>query len=1646
VQYEFEGLVGGCVSATSIIRQVVVNPNPTIAITNSTPSICSGIAPSISVSSPTANALIALQSVNYGNLLNGAYASGGSLGTGGTLTEGILINNTNAPIVVSYTFSVTTSTSPSCPLTVTTQTTTVTVLPAPTLTAINSASQICSGSRTNITLNTSVAGAQVRLKSVNYGAASGSLIVGSIYTDGQVLNEVLTNATNTITTVTYEFEPIIAGCTPGLSQLVTIDVKPTPVITNTPLELQQTICSGTTLNFLPISSTGINTSYSWTSNVTGTFTGVSTSGSGVISDTPLNGANTIGYITYTITPEINGCSGTPIAFVVKVNPTPSADGSDLTICSGQNALIAINAGPANVAGTTFSWIAVPSNNVVGAINDNGSTINQVLTLTDFTVGAVTYQVEPSANGCKGPVKNITVTINPLPTVDAGVDFQVCEPVSIPVMGSVGGAATSGTWVIVSGAGSITSSSVSGNQVSATYTVAPSDIASTIVLRLETNDPDLTGPCSLVSDLLQIQINRKPTVVLPADFVVCEPFNLTTTPIDVSGIIGGSASNAIWSIVPGFGSGTLSASTLTGATVTSKYTIDPSDVGTTIRLRLTTNDPDGASGVCNAEFAEISVTINRAAVISAGPDLQLCEDVPSISLLGSQSGAPAAVVWSGGTGLFSNTSIVQPVYSFKNPSEINTSVILTITALDPDGFGPCQSVSDQMILKINPLPGVVFSGLPPGTPPQMVENNAPITLTGNKLGGIFTISPVTSVIGSTTGNLVDRVTFDPSAVELGSNIIRYTFTDPNGCTNFDSQEVFINPVTTIDFGVQGALVNSNGEFELCANLGDVKLLGFPTPSDGFPPETKFTSEGPNAAGLVIVNIGADYFIKTNGVVSDNYRIRYTFKNEFGGITFKEKSIRIFASPVAQFTSANNCIVSDVLFEDQSIVNPTPFSTAIANWQWNFGDNNFSSLQNPSKPYTQAGTYNVTLKVTTSQGCSSISAPYTLRVGDLPVADFAWSAICNNDYTVFEDKTTKVVGATPPGISVITAYTWDFGDGDVLTAGIGTIPANTHGGRTFGTYDKPQHDYELNGNYNTTLVVNTNDGCSNSMTKNVFILPYNEVEVTAGIEYLENFETNDGGWIAEAFLPPNLNPNSVAVSSWIWGIPAGDTIKSENSTKAWWTGNAGIGSTPGSSTYFKNENSVVNGPCFNLTQLKRPMVALDYFSDSEKNIDGAVLQYSTDGGVNWEIVGPLSTESFGKEGIEWYNGQGILSNPGTQLTGNYGWTDKLGKWVNARFNLDMIPVAERDQVRVRIAFRSNDGNASGFKYDGFAFDNFFVGEKKRNVLVEHFTSYPLTASSNADAYLNNLLTSQITANRSTSDFNMIQYHVNFFESDLINRDNPTDPAARALYYGVSQPPYSIMDGVLIPNRLTGITTELNKFEIDRRALVDPKFELALDTTATNNSNTISIKLTMKAKDTVNVPLVVHVALIEDDVTVPNFPAIQKKVLRKQLFGSDGETINIKFVKDQTLIKAKSDVDINVAIADPTKLLFVGWVQNKNTKEILQSIVVPAPRKKGTPIVGIKDNDPLILANLNSIQIFPNPANGVFNFGLPGEIDAGHKWKILDQRGILVFEGNFETVTNGIMPVDVSSLPNAMYYVVITGPGNTTVRKKLMIMNRN
>jgi acyl carrier protein len=171
------------------------------------------------------------------------------------------------------------------------------------------------------------------------------------------------------------------------------------------------ICSGTAAT-IALTSTVMNTTFTWTTNQVGA-TGAS-NGTGSSINQTLNNTNNInGTITYTITPTANNCTGTPISAVITVKPKPAVIPSPSTqsICSGTQTSIALSAAVNN---TTFSW-SVSNNNVTGSSIGTGNTIGQTLVATTSVAGTTTYTITPTANSCVGNNSTVIVTVTPIPS-------------------------------------------------------------------------------------------------------------------------------------------------------------------------------------------------------------------------------------------------------------------------------------------------------------------------------------------------------------------------------------------------------------------------------------------------------------------------------------------------------------------------------------------------------------------------------------------------------------------------------------------------------------------------------------------------------------------------------------------------------------------------------------------------------------------------------------------------------------------------------------------------------------------------------------------------------------------------------------------------------------------------------------------------------------------------------------------------------------------------------------------------------------------------------------------------------------------------------------------------------------------------------
>jgi gliding motility-associated-like protein len=165
----------------------------------------------------------------------------------------------------------------------------------------------------------------------------------------------------------------------------------------------------------------------------------------------------------------------------------------------------------------------------------------------------------------------------------------------------------------------------------------------------------------------------------------------------------------------------------------------------------------------------------------------------------------------------------------------------------------------------------------------------------------------------------------------------------------------------------------------------------------------------------------------------------------------------------------CLNETFQFLDQSTVT----NGTITSWSWDFGDGNTSNLQDPFHAYSASGTYNVTLDVTTSTGCTNTGA-YVATVMDLPISDFDFTIPCEGQPTIFTDLSNDPNGT-------IIYWEWDFGDGSPVD-----------------NSQNPQHQYAVAGNYDVTLVVASEYGCYDTIQQTVTIYPSPTADFTFGLE--------------------------------------------------------------------------------------------------------------------------------------------------------------------------------------------------------------------------------------------------------------------------------------------------------------------------------------------------------------------------------------------------------------------------------------------------------------------------------------------------------------------------------------------------------------------
>src|SRR5690606_14787166 len=303
----------------------------------------------------------------------------------------------------------------------------------------------------------------------------------------------------------------------------------------------------------------------------------------------------------------------------------------------------------------------------------------------------------------------------------------------------------------------------------------------------------------------------------------------------------------------------------------------------------------------------------------------------------------------------------------------------------------------------------------------------------------------------------------------------------------------------------------------------------------------------------------------------------------------------------------------------------------------------------------------------------------------------------------------------------------------------------------------------------------------------------------------------------------------------------------------------------------------------------------------------------------------------------------------------------------------------------------------------------------------------ATSNAEAYFNGLFEQVPFAQ---SDFFKLEYHISNPAVDSINQYNPAAPQARALFYGVSQPPSTVMDGLLgdyFGTLFNGNPLAITATELDRRSLEDPLFTVTLDTIAAT-SNRVHGIVSLEYVDslqTLDEGVLLQVALVDSVVDVSNARRF-KYVVRKLLLGNGGHSVSQSSWTQGATYDHEFEEIIDVPVAPNTRRYLVAFVQGRKSRKIHQSFVLPVTGKSGVKPVGLPD-DP-VLTEIRDILIYPNPASNVLYLNVPNRVTHDYTWNLVDQRGVTVLSGDVNHSFDIPQVLDIREVANGIYFLQI------------------
>ena len=420
----------------------------------------------------------------------------------------------------------------------------------------------------------------------------------------------------------------------------------------------------------------------------------------------------------------------------------------------------------------------------------------------------------------------------------------------------------------------------------------------------------------------------------------------------------------------------------------------------------------------------------------------------------------------------NTSAIQdPTNSYATLGVYD--VQLTVTTTD----GCTNSVNQDVGMYPLPVADFTFSDGCLNTSSQFTDASA--VSTGAVTGWDWTFG---------NGAIANSQNPANTYVADGTFDITLTATTDHACTDAVTQTITVHPLPVADF------TNTTVCAQIEMDYTDVSVVTSGTIAnwqwyfgDGITdvaqnPSHDFTTGGTYSSSLVVTTaLGCEDSIAIDVIA--------------------------YPKPDAEFAATDACLNEENIFIDQSTVT----GSNVNSWEWDFGDvSGTSAVQNPTYMFGTSGLFTVELISTTVDGCLD-TIEHDVHVFDLPVADFTFTNICEDDSVQFSDVSTIPSGA-------ITDWEWDFGNGNASTLQL-----------------VPHQIYPVDAFYPVSLIVSSGFGCSDTLEDviEIYPVPIAEFKFDSVCFPLENQFTDLS------------DPNGVYdITTWQWAFSDGQTSSFQN----------------------------------------------------------------------------------------------------------------------------------------------------------------------------------------------------------------------------------------------------------------------------------------------------------------------------------------------------------------------------------------------------------------------------------------------------------------------------------------------------------------------